>query len=276
MIGLNIWNKALIPMTVIMVLALPGCQSATYSTPTPSPAPSSSPASTPAHLAYTINIASKAGIGDYLNDGKGMTLYYFAKDSVGKSTATASVIANWPVFNAANFFVPSQLNAADFGTITRDDGLKQTTYKDWPLYYYVKDQVAGDTSGQSLNNVWFVINPAGFPPQPAVTSTAQPTPTASPAAAVTIDLIAQGYAFDKKTITVPAGAAVLIHFNNKDAAPHNFALYQDSTAAKSFFVGNVVTSSAIDYKFTAPVTPGTYFFRCDFHPTMMTGSFIVQ
>lgn len=30
------------------------------------------------------------------------------------------------------------------------------------------------------------------------------------------------------------------------------------------------------YTFTAPSTPGTYFFRCDVHPTVMTGQFIVQ
>jgi plastocyanin len=125
------------------------------------------------------------------------------------------------------------------------------------------------------------VTSAPVTPQPTLTSaTPITTPTTAPATApgvnVTIDLIAQGFAFDKKTISVPAGATVLIHFNNKDSAPHNFALYQDNTAAKSIFIGNVVTSSTTDYKFTAPTAPGTYFFRCDFHPSVMTGSFIVQ
>jgi plastocyanin len=78
------------------------------------------------------------------------------------------------------------------------------------------------------------------------------------------------------TITVPAGAPVLIHFTNKDSVAHNFALYQDSSYTKSIFIGTVITSSSIDYKFTAPTTPGTYFFRCAIHPSIMTGSFIVQ
>jgi plastocyanin len=46
---------------------------------------------------------------------------------------------------------------------------------------------------------------------------------------------------------------------------------------KPIFVGQIITgpSATIDYKFTAPITPGTYFFRCDVHPSM-NGSFIVQ
>jgi alpha-glucoside transport system substrate-binding protein len=51
----------------------------------------------------------------------------------------------------------------------------QTTYKGWPLYYFVNDQAAGDTLGQGVNNVWFVIDPANFPP-PAATTTPTPVP----------------------------------------------------------------------------------------------------
>jgi N-methylhydantoinase B len=29
------------------------------------------------------------------------------------------------------------------------------------------------------------------------------------------------------------------------------------------------------YRFTAPSVPGTYFFRCDFHPVTMSGTFVV-
>ena len=73
------------------------------------------------------------------------------------------------------------------------------------------------------------------------------------------------------------GASVTINFTNKDAGiPHNFALYTDSSATKSIFVGQIITGPATaTYTFTAPATPGTYFFRCDVHPTNMTGSLVV-
>ncbi len=120
------------------------------------------PASTPTPT-YTVMTASKADLGDYLVDAKGMTLYYFTRDTVGVSNATAPVIANWPIFYAADVVIPSGLNAADFGTINGFNGQKQTTYKGWPLYYYIKDLKAGDTVGQGVGGVWYVINPASTP-----------------------------------------------------------------------------------------------------------------
>jgi len=137
----------------ILLPAVAACTSAS----TPSSAP-------PAQ--YTVKTASKADLGDYLVDARGMTLYYFTRDTAGVSNVTAQVIANWPIFYAASIVVPSNLNAADFGTITGFNGQMQTTYKGWPLYYYIKDQAAGDTVGQGVGGVWFVVNPQTTPAAP--------------------------------------------------------------------------------------------------------------
>lgn len=96
---------------------------------------------------------------------------------------------------------------------------------------------------------------------------------------VTIDLVAENMAFNMSTITVPAGASVTINFNNKDSGiSHNFSLYTDSNATPpALFQGQIIKGPATTaYTFTAPTKAGTYFFRCDIHPTQMTGSFIVQ
>jgi plastocyanin len=95
---------------------------------------------------------------------------------------------------------------------------------------------------------------------------------------VTIELTAENKAFDLKSITVPAGAKVTINFHNKDTfLPHNFALNTDSTAQRSIFIGDIIlVKKHITYEFTAPSQPGTYFFRCDVHPKMMYGDFIVE
>ena len=85
-------------------------------------------------------------------------------------------------------------------------------------------------------------------------------------------------AFDKSTITVSAGAQVTINFDNQDSGiPHNFAVYTDSSAGTTIFIGETITGpNKTTYTFTAPTTPGSYFFRCDIHPTKMTGTFTVQ
>ncbi|MFC1964671.1 plastocyanin/azurin family copper-binding protein [Chloroflexota bacterium] len=107
-----------------------------------------------------------------------------------------------------------------------------------------------------------------------------PTPTTPPTAGtgqyVTVNISAENIAFDKGTITVPAGADVTIVFDNKNRVPHNVAFYETEAAANAIFVGEVIPSpKTISYRFTAPSTPGIYFFRCDPHRSRMTGDFVV-
>jgi plastocyanin len=119
-----------------------------------------------------------------------------------------------------------------------------------------------------------------------ITTTVSPSPTASVMPTATGPggstyfadvLTARNLAFDKTTFTVPAGATVALTFINDDpGVQHNFALYTDSTATTPIFRGGTVTGQITTvYTFTAPSQPGTYFFRCDVHPTTMTGTFIV-
>ncbi len=107
----------------------------------------------------------------------------------------------------------------------------------------------------------------------ATTSSRAPTATSTAGAATNINLTAQNLSFDKTSITVPAGAQVTINFSNKDSGiTHNFAVYTDSSASNKIFAGDMVAGPGNKtYTFTAPSKPGTYFFRCDVHPTQMTG-----
>ena len=45
--------------------------------------------------------------------------------------------------------------------ITGTDGSTQVTLNGWPLYYYVGDAAAGDTTGQAVNDVWWVVGADG-------------------------------------------------------------------------------------------------------------------
>lgn len=113
---------------------------------------------------YTVMVGTSPELGNYLTDGNGKTLYYFTRDSTDKSVCSGGCARLWPIFYAPNIVVPSGLNAADFGSITRTDGTMQTTYKGYPLYYWVRDAKRGDTTGQDVRKVWFVINPEKFTP----------------------------------------------------------------------------------------------------------------
>jgi plastocyanin len=94
---------------------------------------------------------------------------------------------------------------------------------------------------------------------------------------VVVGLVAKGIEFNSSKVTVPAGSNITLNFDNQDLnIPHNVAIYTDNFAKTTIFKGKVVTGPAkIAYNFSAPTTPGTYFFRCDIHP-QMNGQFIVQ
>jgi len=112
----------------------------------------------------------------------------------------------------------------------------------------------------------------------AATNATTGATTAPGGGTATVDLTAQNIAFDKSTITVPAGAEVTVNFDNQDSGiPHNFAVYTDSSASQSIFKGDTITGPATTtYTFTAPDEAGTYYFRCDVHPEQMNGDFVVQ
>jgi predicted lipoprotein with Yx(FWY)xxD motif len=88
-------NTYLIGILVPLLLAVTACAS----TPASTPAPKDS---------YTIMTMTKIGLGNYLVDAKGMTLYYYANDSTGKSNASDAVIANWPIFYVDDVVAPPQ------------------------------------------------------------------------------------------------------------------------------------------------------------------------
>jgi predicted lipoprotein with Yx(FWY)xxD motif len=112
--------------------------------------------------AYTVMIGTNKTVGSYLVDGSGRSLYYYAKDSPGMSACTGGCLQAWPAFSADSVVIPSALKDADFGTITRDDGTTQVTYKGYPLYFWVKDTNRGDVTGQGVGKVWYVIDPDKF------------------------------------------------------------------------------------------------------------------
>ena len=114
---------------------------------------------------HAVKKTTKDGVGSYLADAKGMTLYWFKKDSPGKSACAGPCVEKWPIYYREKVAAGDGTKAEDFGTITREDGKKQTTFRGYPLYYWAGDKAPGDTSGQGVNYVWYVIDPANFPPK---------------------------------------------------------------------------------------------------------------
>ena len=107
-----------------------------------------------------ILLAEDPELGMILTDQEGFTLYYYTKDALPEtSTCTGGCVDNWPLFYVENPEPGDGLDMADFGVIEHPEGGMQTTYKGWPLYYWVNDENPGETKGEAVGDVWFVAKP---------------------------------------------------------------------------------------------------------------------
>lgn len=169
-------------MGTLLAVFVAACSSGGGATPsaaapeTPAPAsvapPSEAPASAPASEApaspaaggaVTVMVAT-SDLGDILVDGEGRTLYMFKPDEAGTPTCYDDCEANWPPLTVSgDVSVGEGLDAATFTTVARTDGSMQVKAGKWPLYYFKNDAAPGDTNGQDVGDVWYVVSPTGEP-----------------------------------------------------------------------------------------------------------------
>jgi predicted lipoprotein with Yx(FWY)xxD motif len=109
--------------------------------------------------AYTVSYAYNAQVGgNYLTNNAGWTLYIYTPDvrNSGLSTCYGGCSLAWPPFYAPTLALPGGFNAASFNTVKRTDGILQSSYNGMPLYFYAKDALPGQVSGQGVGGVWYV------------------------------------------------------------------------------------------------------------------------
>lgn len=114
--------------------------------------------------AASVTLAMNPKIGkNILVDAKGMTLYTFDADTTpGKSVCNAGCDTKWPALTVTG--TPSygdKLDASMFSTFKRDDGSTQLAVNGHPLYHFANDAKAGDTKGNGIGNVWYVVGADG-------------------------------------------------------------------------------------------------------------------
>lgn len=137
-------------------------------TDTPTVSPSESPTETPSSGRSTEIESEDSAFGPILTDRRGNTLYAFLPDEQGPSTCYDDCAANWPSLMARGELEVSgndedPTDAGLLGTAPRDDGGQQVTYNGWPLYSFAGDEGPGDTNGQGVGDVWYVVSPEGEP-----------------------------------------------------------------------------------------------------------------
>jgi predicted lipoprotein with Yx(FWY)xxD motif len=158
----------------LLVAACGASQSTAGGTPAPSPFPSTAPspspvAASPSPVVATgikLSTANNSKLGRILVAGSGRTVYLFLADTGKKSTCYTACAQYWPPVLTKG--APQAIGGAAaslLGTTKRADGTLEVTYAGHPLYYFITDKSAGDTTGQGVNGfggLWYVLSPAGM------------------------------------------------------------------------------------------------------------------
>jgi predicted lipoprotein with Yx(FWY)xxD motif len=109
----------------------------------------------------TVAVAS-TNLGEVLVDAKGRTLYVFTKDKGDQSVCSGKCTAAWPALTVTGAATPGAgVQASLLSTSKQANGSTQVTYGGKPLYYFAGDKAPGDTKGQGLNDVWWVVRGDG-------------------------------------------------------------------------------------------------------------------
>jgi predicted lipoprotein with Yx(FWY)xxD motif len=144
---------------------VPSVEPSTPPSPSEAPSPSEEPTDSeePSAGDETVAIAESDDFGQILVDGEGMTLYGFVPDEAGgEPTCYDDCAVAWPpLLETDEVTVGAGLDSTAFELVERTDGGMQVKIGSFPLYYWASDSAPGDTTGQGVGGVWFVVSPAG-------------------------------------------------------------------------------------------------------------------
>jgi predicted lipoprotein with Yx(FWY)xxD motif len=111
--------------------------------------PPPKPATSPAKVILTKQ-------GPTLVDLNGMTLYYYERDTTGKtSNCNGKCVESWVP-------LPATADAkaiGDFTVINRNDGSKMWAYRYRPLYTSPADKAPGEANGNATTLQWRIARP---------------------------------------------------------------------------------------------------------------------
>ena len=116
-----------------------------------------------------VTSSVKPPFGSYLVDGTGRALYILdgTRMTNGVHRCSGECLRVWPplLATAGPPVASAGIDPARLATVPTL-AAPQAAYAGWPLYYYHRDQIAGDTTGQGVVDAWgawYLLAPSGEP-----------------------------------------------------------------------------------------------------------------
>ncbi|MDA8193277.1 MAG: hypothetical protein M0Z53_04670 [Thermaerobacter sp.] len=172
---------ALVGLGLATALAGCGATAAASSAPTTSSSPSSGTSSPSARTALmklgSANVAGKQET--VLQNGQGMTLYYFTKDTATASHCTGLCTVLWHPLLAGSSAPGPVSGLSGHVTTVSDVHGKQVAYNGHLLYTFSGDGAPGQAKGEGYIHAWWVATP-GLPAA-ATATTSKTSGSSAPA-----------------------------------------------------------------------------------------------
>ena len=126
--------------------------------------------------------------------------------------------------------------------------------------------IAGIGFAGLLVILWLML----FKPSLGMSPEQEPAPAGEPAASIS----ATELAFDTNSLSVPAGKAFGLNFDNRVSVPHNLSIRD--AGGKVRFTGETFAGPRRTTYSVPALAAGSYTFVCDVHPQQMTGTLVAQ
>ena len=119
----------------------------------------------------SVTAVTKAPFGTYLVDGTGRALYILeGTRGTPAERCSGECLRIWPPLHVSGPpTVGPGIDPGKLSTIVAH-GQTHVTYGGWTLFYYHRDRVPGDTTGQGVHDawgMWHLLSPSGEPIRPA-------------------------------------------------------------------------------------------------------------
>lgn len=206
----------------------------------------------------TVSVRSHPEFGVILVGPDEMTLYNFDADTQGEAESACDddCADAWPALTVDDTPVAGTDVTAELTTFEREGGTMQVTANGWPLYYFTGDEAPGDTEGQGVNDVWWVLRADGTPIRDADDSDEEEEVDAD----ATVTVGADGLHFDPETLEIDVGETVAFVWEGDG---HNIAV-TDQPAEASWEGVDVIQDAGFTHHHTFDVS-GDYEYVCEPH-----------
>lgn len=113
----------------------------------------------PRQIDPVLGVADRGALGTVLT-ADGQTVYLYTKDAPRETRCFGQCAQDWPPLIVTRHPDARGDFPGRLGTVKRDDGRRQLTYNDVPIYLYIEDAPrSDDANGQNVDHEWYVVHP---------------------------------------------------------------------------------------------------------------------